>query len=441
MIKSLFTKKSSSGKTVAFMGFSSIFNSVLMMSSGILVARWLLPESLGLFNSFNIITSYIILIQAGVPSGLSRELPFYMGRNEVAKAEAMAAVSNYWGLMLGGACLILGVIGAIYFLIVQNFEYAAGSFVVGITSFQALYVTKYIKVLYRSNNDFNKLSAIEIIDAVTAFGSVYFVWKFGFYGLCVRAVLLVIVDLYFAFRWRPLKVKPKWDKPSFVHIMKVGMPIYWVANVYALMPIFQRTAILSLGGTKSLGLFTLSVVVDNAMGILKNAISSNSFPKMAAAWAKGASFMKLLRIPLKLVIFSILISAVLAAAGWYIMPYFVQKFFPNYLEGVPAAQWTLVAGCVGYILIFSNVYMIIQKNVDRLIAFISGIVGWLISLFVLNHVIGYSLIIFPISMMVAYIFIFMVDILNFKRYAKSVEPLPFEEAPVESVPYDEEEIK
>jgi hypothetical protein len=211
--------------------------------------------------------------------------------------------------------------------------------------------------------------------------------------------------------------------------MKVGMPIYWVANVYGLMPIFQRTAILSLGGTKSLGLFTLSVVVDNAMGVLKNAISSNSFPKMAAAWAKGASFMQLLKIPLKMIIFSILISAGIAAVGWQVLPYFVQKFFPNYFEGVPAAQWSLIAGCVGYILVFSNVYMIIQKNVDRLFSFVTGIAAWLISLFVLVKLNGYSLSIFPISMMVAYIFIFLVDVLNFKRYSRTVTPLSFEPTP------------
>lgn len=429
MLRTLFTKKASSGKTVAFMGFSSIFNSVMLMASGILVARWILPESLGLFNSFNIITSYIILVQAGVPSGLSRELPFFMGRNEVSKAEEMAAVSNFWGLMLGGICMALGILGCIYFLFEKNFEYAAGSLVIGVTSFQALYITKYIKVLYRSNNDFNKLSAIEIIGAVTAFASIVFVWKFGFYGLCMRAGLLCIVDFYFAYKWRPLKVGPKWNKKSFISIMKVGMPIYWVANVYGLMPIFQRTAILSLGGTKSLGLFTLSVVVDNAMGVLKNAISSNSFPKMAAAWAKGASFMQLLKIPLKMIIFSILISAGIAAVGWQVLPYFVQKFFPNYFEGVPAAQWSLIAGCVGYILVFSNVYMIIQKNVDRLFSFVTGIAAWLISLFILVKLNGYSLSIFPISMMVAYIFIFLVDVLNFKRYSRTVTPLSFEPTP------------
>ena len=48
--------------------------------SGFFVVKWLLPEDLGLFNSFTIITGYIVLAHIGVPIGLTRELPYLLSK-------------------------------------------------------------------------------------------------------------------------------------------------------------------------------------------------------------------------------------------------------------------------------------------------------------------------------------------------------------------------
>ncbi|MEO7487471.1 MAG: hypothetical protein ABIU77_10235, partial [Ferruginibacter sp.] len=192
--------KNGTGRMVAFMSFSSLLANVLTIVSGLLVARWLLPEELGLFTSFNVITSYIILVQLGIPSGLSRQLPFYMGSKEETKANQTVAVANHWGLVTGIACFIISLFVVVYFIVIKNYFFAAGTFVIGISAFQGLYVTKYLKILYRSNNDFNKLSLIDIIGALVTFAGIFFVWKYKFYGLCIRAVISILVDLLLTYQ-------------------------------------------------------------------------------------------------------------------------------------------------------------------------------------------------------------------------------------------------
>ena len=80
---------------ILFLSFSNIVGNVLTIVSGLLVAKWLLPEQLGLFNSFTVFASYVVLIQIGIPSGLARELPFHIGKGAMDDAKNYAAVAHF----------------------------------------------------------------------------------------------------------------------------------------------------------------------------------------------------------------------------------------------------------------------------------------------------------------------------------------------------------
>lgn len=366
----------STGSSAGMLTAASLFNSIVAILGGILTAKWLLPEELGQFNLLSIFTSYIILVQIGIPSGLSRELPFYFGKNNQRHAESLAATSKFFMLYLSLAILVLALIASGYFLMIQNFEYAVGCIVVGATTFQGLYTTKYLKVLYRSENHFNKLAKITVIDAVVSVLSIYLVYRFHFYGLCARAILSSIVSWYFSEKWKPLAVNSKWSYSNFKELSKVGMPIYFVANIYGLWPTFQRTMIVSLLGTKALGLYSLATIVQGVLNTLSGSISSVIFPKMATAYGGGASVLELLKIPAKFVLMVFIVNVVLLVVGWNLLPIVVTNFLPNYVAGIEAAQWMLIVAVINSFLIFSSIYMVLKKNHLRLISYCLGMVVW-----------------------------------------------------------------
>lgn len=401
---------------IFFTSSASLFGNVLTLISGLLVAKWMLPEELGFFNSFSILTSYIILIQLGIPSGLSRELPFQMGKGDQKNVEELAAAAQFWGLSLGVLILLGSIIAGVFFLTQGKFELAAGAAVVGITSFQALYVTKYLKILYRSNAAFNKLAFITSATSVAAFIGVGFVWKYGFYGLCLRAFLVAIVDFGLTFFWRPLKVKPVWRPSRFKELFKSGMPIYSVASIYGLWPVFERTVVLLLGGTKSLGLYALAMIVDSTLKTVQTSISSVCFPKMTYAFGQGAGFKELMQIPLKFVGINLGLNTIVLVAGWLLLPFFVGWLLPNYVEGVEAAQWMLVASLVSILSIFSNVYMVIKKNFDRLKAYLTGMGVWAIVLYFCHLTMEVDLAIFPKALIAGYIATLLVDAFFYRKY-------------------------
>lgn len=372
---------SPTGRAVSLVASASFVNSIVGIISGLLVARWLLPERLGLFNAFSIFTSYIILAQIGIPGGLSRQLAFYFGQKKEFLAESIASTARFFTAILSGAGLIFCGIASVYFFFIDNIDFAAGAIVIGITTAQSLYVTKYLKVLYRANNHFTKLAYISFINAGVNLISILFVYKYLFYGLCLRAILLALVDWSFSEKWKPLDVPMHWKKEEFKELLKIGLPIFSVASIFGLWPTFQRTIILSMLGTKGLGLFALSIVLQNMLNSVNTTINTISFPKMAHALGEGRRVKEILKIPFKLSFVAFGIYGLTLVIGWPLLPVVVKYALPNYVRGVEAAQWMLLVALVSSFAVFSNIYMVIKTNHHRLVSYSIGIVVWLIYLF------------------------------------------------------------
>lgn len=403
---------------IAIMSVSGLVNNVMSIISGLLVARWLLPEDLGLFNSFSIITSYVILIQMGIPSGLSREYPYYLGKDNEEKSLKLASVSHYWSIILSVIIFTLSILVSIWYVFVGNYEFAAGVFVIGVTSFQGFYVTKYLKILFRSTNDFNKLSYINLLMGFASLITIFFVYYFGFYGLCIRTTIICLIDFLITRHYKPVYAKPFWNKEIFKELFKVGMPIYMVANIYSLWPIIQRSFVLGWGGTKALGLYGLALMVENAMMVITNSVSNIIFPKMAMEWGKSKNITVLIQILFKPTLGTFAVNLFAVIAGWFILPFFVKLLIPKYIEGLYVTQLSLIVGLFAVFSVYSNLYMILQKNTDRLITYSAGFIIWTIVLFGLHLNRGFQLENFPISMCCAYVGIYVADLFFYFKYKK-----------------------
>ena len=400
---------------ILFLSSSNIISNALNIIAGLFVAKWLLPEELGSFNTFTIFTGYIILIQLGIPSALSRELPYFLGGGEKETALRLTAVSQYWQKALGNLCLFTGFFLSGFFTWQENYETAAGALVVGFLTWQGLYVTKYLKVLFRTNRDFNKLSWITMINAAVAFAGIYFVYLYGFYGLCLRAILSVLVDFAITYKWRPIKVRAEWDKTSFLELLKLGLPMFAVASIYGLWPLLQRTLVLTLGGTKALGLFALAIMVQNSMTTVTASLSSVMYPTMTTAWGKGLRLGEILKELLKPFGIAFVLFLLLIPVGWWLLPLFVKEFLPNYSGGIAAGQWMLIVGLFSLTNVFSNVYNIIKDQRRRLLNYITGVVTWALTVYLLYLVYGFSLAIFPQGMAVAFIVMGTINFFYIKK--------------------------
>ena len=418
MLKSIFKNRNSTNNMIFFLSSANVINTVLTLLSGLLVVKWMLPEELGLFTSFNIIVGYLILSQLGISSGLSRELPYLLGKKKTQDAYAITKVAQFWLLLISSILALILCAIAIYYVLEKNYINAFGFFTIAIVTFQSIYVTQYLRILYRTNSDFNRIAFIQIIVAIISFISVVFVWKFKFYGLCVRSIITAIASFILFWYWRPIRVKPSWNKLRFKELLKIGLPMYGVANVYALWPTLQKTLILFLGGTKYLGLFAIAVMVENGAKAVSSSINNVLYTKMVISWGEKHSVTNLMSLVKKPVFTVVGVFIPLIVIAWFLIPYVVENFLSNYVEGIDAAKWMLIATISSVLLVYTNVYNVVNKQRDRLIAYICGIAMWAVIIMTLDTNYGFSLSFFPIAIFLGHLTIIFITIFNIQKYKK-----------------------
>lgn len=392
--------KESTGAMIFFLGSAQMTSNVIRIISGLIIAKLLLPETLGLFNGFGIIIGYLPILQFGIMNGLNRELPYLFGKSEHARAKKIASVAQFWELIL--ACISFSIlfILSIVKLFHGNYLYFAGYLTYAFTAFHFFYSTNYLQILFRTNRDFNKLSIIALIVSASSLVLIIPVWKWGFYGLGLRLVLISAIEFILLYKYKPLTVKPLWDKSIFIEIFKVGIPIFIVGYVFALWGVLQNTIIFKFGGSQQFGYFSLAIMVEASLTVLIGAINQVIYPKLSFEYGKGTSLNTLLKITLKpvIIVFAILVPSVILM--WFAMPIVVKWWLPQYINGIAAAQWTLITLFVSVLGSFNLIFNVVKKQKDYLISIAVGIAAFTFVLYLLYLNKGFNLVIFPQAMFI-----------------------------------------
>ena len=193
-----------------FAGSQVLYNG-LRMIAGFLVVRMIIPEIHGAFSGVSVFMGYILLGHIGILNGLGRDIPYELGKKNKELVDKLAALGLWISYLIGilAAC-IFG-----FFLIRKGINGTEQDILIYATftviSFFYLITKAYLPVLFRTNNEFNKLSKINIALALINIASVALVWQFGLFGLCLRAIILIIIEFGLLFHYRPIKISPSWN--------------------------------------------------------------------------------------------------------------------------------------------------------------------------------------------------------------------------------------
>jgi O-antigen/teichoic acid export membrane protein len=392
--------KHSTSSMILYLSSAQMISNVVRIISGILVARFVLPEMLGTFNGIGIIIGYLPILQFGVMNGLNRELPYCFGKGEFEKAKEYASISQFWELSLSVLAFLVLTFFAVYYLLQSKYLYSAGFFTYALSSIHHYYGMNYLQILFRTNRDFNKLSNITLIISIISLVTVLLVWKWQFYGLCMRSVTIISVELFFLWRWKPLSVFPKMDYRIIKEIVKVGLPIFIVGIVFALWGTAQNTLVLKLGGAEQFGFFALALMIESSMGVVVYSVSQVIYPKMAFEYGAGKGVHELLKLSFKPIIFVFILLVPSIIVVWYILPDVINWLLPRYMNGVDAARWTMLLLLISIWGVNNNIFAVLNKQKDFLYSIVIGMIIFALALFAMYYAKGFSLIIFPQAMLI-----------------------------------------
>ncbi len=349
-------------KAALLFSSSSLILSVVKLISGIVIIKWVIPEDVGMWNSVSLIQSYAAILQLGALSGLNRELPFYIGKGDsqyiIKLAETANAFIQYLNYILFAICIAASAY--VYFFVSSDVKLLFGILSIGLITVSAFYAT-YLNVTYRANHEFIKLSKIQLYISGFTIVTIFLPYFFNYYGLVLRTVLISIFTTIFVYAARPIRVKAKFTKSSFKELIKTGLPIYAIGYFDDLSKTFNRTILLTFGGVIVVGYYSPAIAILAGIAMLPSAIGQYIYPQMSYSLGKFNDAKKLWKWVWKSAFAMLLIGLPAVLIGWFTIPFFITKYFQNYVPGIFACQMALIAGVLDSAGVGINVLNTLKK--------------------------------------------------------------------------------
>jgi hypothetical protein len=155
-------------------------------------------------------------------------------------------------------------------------------------------------------------------------------------------------------------VKPKWGTAQLVQLVKVGIPIWMVGQLYTFFTSMDRLMLVK--STQTLGYFTIAILVSTFVRQIPLAFSLVLYPQMAHRYGQAHCAMDIWRIAKQGALGALALGLVAGVFGWLLLPTFVRMVLPKYSPGIRAAQLNGFIGLAMGLSLFDNVYNVIKRQ-------------------------------------------------------------------------------
>jgi O-antigen/teichoic acid export membrane protein len=401
----------------------NILSSALRMAGGMLQGRWVSPLVLGQFNAIGLVQDYSQFLQLGILNGLNRELPYFFGKGDRGRVNELAAAAQAWTLGLGAveAVVLVGV--AFWYLLHGNLLLAAGWASYAVTIFLFFYGTLYLQATYRTAHDFAQLSLVNVMQNALAVVLLALVLVWGFYGLCLRAVVSGLLATAMLYYWRPIRVAPRWNFGHWKHLLAIGLPIFIVGLLYGLWVPLEKTLVLNYLGKEGLGLYQMVVVAATTMELVPLAVGQVVYPRMAEQFGRTHQLSGLLGMAVKPMLVTAAAMVPLVIVGWWLAEPLTRIVMPKYLAAVPAMKWALLAPWCSSFGVILNAYNVVRRQGLYAVTIVLGMASYTGILFWLIRG-GASLVAFPQAMLVGRVvylaagYVFLLPLVAFQKKSR-----------------------
>ncbi len=332
------------------------------IAGGALQARLVAPDLLGLFISLGFVQGYLRFVQLGVVNGLSRELPYWIGRGETQRVRELAATAQAWAICCGVFASAVFCGFAISSWMAGNHWMTAGWSAYAVTAFLFFYSDSYTQATYRTSSDFARLSAANVVQSFMTLILLVLVIYLGFYGLCLRAVLSALAGFWLLQLWRPIRVRPQLKVEHVKHLLAIGFPIFVVGEMFNWWRLWEGTLVFFYLGKFGVGLWQMMLVVDASADLVPAAVGQVIYPRMAEHYGRHHDVWALFQMSHKPTLACAAGMLPLIILGWFLAAPLTHWIAPNYVGAIEAMKWGLVASYVFSFSMVITIFNVIRRQ-------------------------------------------------------------------------------
>jgi O-antigen/teichoic acid export membrane protein len=313
----------------------------LTLITGFWVARMLGPSNYGIWNAVSLVLAYGAYMELGALSAMGRDLPFYIGKDDVKKAAVVEGTARR--VTISGAFL-----GALFVLSFSFLPSHSPMMALGLQTMAVALILQqvyaYHRTVLRSHNHFGELSRQQVLLAVLNSGlAVVFVVFLELEGRMIAAVLAQAAIVLYAVRRNPWRLVPKFEWHEAWSLMRVGIPILISGFILSLLVTIDRLMIITFLGEKQLGFFGLALLLSSVVSLIPSMASQVLYPRITFQFGNSGKSIESLQsfvlTPPK--ILSALLPIIIGLL-YLSLPMVISALLPAYSQGITAARIVVV---------------------------------------------------------------------------------------------------
>lgn len=335
----------------------------MSLITGFFAFRKIDPYFMGIWSALTVFETYATIMRLGIVNGMNRELPHAMGEGDKVKAHKFA--STTFAYTIFDIVLLLIIAPFVLWNLELSAIHVAGISVSVIRVCLSFYTT-YLSSTFRSDDSFNKLSNIQMIVLLMKLLFCPLV-LFGFYGFLAYELIAILTNTILLHYYRPFKILPKFYKPEFIQLIKIGFPIFITSSAISYIDTIPRLYILKFSTEKMLGLYSPVLMLLTTVAILPNTLSAYMYPKFSYQIGQTKDLKEIWPKLLKIYILSFLFICFFVAVGYFLLDYFVY-YFPKYAESLPYLKLSLLI-CPFVFFKLGNLLNVVLKKYNYMISF------------------------------------------------------------------------
>lgn len=316
---------------------------VLNGIAGVLAMRWLEPIAVGWWNTSQLVRVPLDATRMGVLNGMNREYPFLIGAGEPQRAHRMLEAGLAHTLLMLVLCQ--AGVGVALFILRDREPMLLLGIAASSVVWSAGYYTQFIRSMLRTKKGFGLLGTIELLVKVLEVGALVAIWKWGYYGLVGRAVIIALLTAWAFARYQPVRVLPRLDWDALRRMLQFGRHAFVTNYVTLLGQQAERILLLaSVDGVRLVGLYSPAIYGTSFLQVVPGAFQSYFYPQLVESYARQPSVEKLaadlFREVRRCMLLMIPISA-FTALGMVVL---IRYFLPQFARGETAAVLVCLAG-------------------------------------------------------------------------------------------------
>lgn len=326
---------------ITMLGSATLLNAILTFLVGILTRNLLGPEQYGYWLIVSLIFTFAPILQLGTLNAMNREIPYFIARSNFTRIKEIRELTYSFIFRFPFILVIIMFVISIILLFSNlEYEYKIGLLMASVIAFLS-FISGYVETYYKSEQNFkiaSRLISIRIISQAVI--TLVLVYLLGYTGLYFGMFFSFIIEIMLGKKIIPKSIK-RYSLNDYKDLIRIGFPILVVGLVWNIMIATDRIIISFFLTPEDLGNYGIGMLVFSAMMLFPQVLSQVFYPKIVQL-VSLKEFSKIKKYYWKVNILLAVIMLLIVSIVYFLMPFFIKWFMPEYVEGIKATQILLI---------------------------------------------------------------------------------------------------